>query len=110
MGKLDQREISPPDEGMKPLKDEELRNLYSELEGGWLVVDEHHLEKEYSFRDFRAALNFTNEVGELAESVDHHPDIHLSWGKVKVIIWSHKVGGLTENDFVFAAKADGISR
>jgi len=109
MGKLDQRNINPPDEGAKPLKGERLKNLHSELEGGWCVVDEHHLEKEYSFKDFREALNFTNKVGELAESVDHHPDIHLSWGKVKIVIWSHKVGGLTENDFVFAAKADGLT-
>ena len=86
MGKLDQRKISPPGEGAKPLKGEELKNLYSELEGGWRVVDEHHLEKEYSFKDFREALNFTNKVGELAESVDHHPDIHLSWGKVNITL------------------------
>lgn len=70
---------------------------------------EHHLEKEYSFKDFRV-VDFTNEFGELAESLNHHPDIHLSWGKVKPLMLSHKVGSLTENDFVFAAKSDGLPR
>jgi 4a-hydroxytetrahydrobiopterin dehydratase len=64
------------------------------------------LEKEYKFKDFRQALDFTNKVGELAESQGHHPDIHLAWGKVKLSIWTHKIDGLTESDFVFAAKAD----
>jgi 4a-hydroxytetrahydrobiopterin dehydratase len=110
MNKLDQRNITSPDHDAKPLKGEQLEKLHLDLGNGWSVVDEHHLEKEYIFKDFRESLNFTNEVGELAESLDHHPDIHLSWGKVKVIIWSHKVGGLTENDFVFAAKVDVLPR
>ncbi len=72
------------------------------------MVDEHHLEKEYRFKDFRAALAFTNRVGEVAEAQGHHPDIHLSWGKAKLIIWTHKIDGLTESDFIFAAKTDGV--
>jgi 4a-hydroxytetrahydrobiopterin dehydratase len=80
-----------------------------ELGGGWSCVDEHHLEKEYRFKDFRQALAFTNRVGELAESVGHHPDIHLAWGKVRLTIWTHKVDGLTESDFVLAAKADRLT-
>jgi 4a-hydroxytetrahydrobiopterin dehydratase len=91
-----------------PLKGEVLAKLLAQLGGGWRVVDEHHLEKEYGFKNFRGALAFTNQVGELAEAQDHHPDIHLSWGKVKVVIWTHKIDGLTESDFVFAAKADGL--
>ena len=110
ISKLARKDIAPLSKDAKPLKGEQLKKLHSELGNGWSVVDEHHLEKEYSFRDFREALNFTNEVGELAESLDHHPDIHLSWGKVKIIIWSHKVSGITENDFVFAARADGLPR
>jgi len=62
----------------------------------------------YRFRNFRDALDFTNRVGDLAESVGHHPDIHLAWGKVKLIIWTHKIDGLTESDFVLAAKADPL--
>ncbi|MGA9476556.1 MAG: 4a-hydroxytetrahydrobiopterin dehydratase, partial [Desulfobacterales bacterium] len=73
---------------------------------GWMIVDEHHLEREYKFKNFRQALDFTNRVGELAEEQGHHPDIHLSWGRVKLKIWTHKINGLTERDFIFAAKVD----
>jgi 4a-hydroxytetrahydrobiopterin dehydratase len=107
---MDERDMIPLNQDAKPLKGEQLEKLYSELEDGWSVVDEHHLERDYSFSDFREALNFTNEVGELAEDLDHHPDIKLSWSKVKVTIWSHRVGGLTRNDFVFAAKVDLLPR
>jgi 4a-hydroxytetrahydrobiopterin dehydratase len=89
-----------------PLKGQELKALQEQLGGGWTVVSEHHLEKEYKFKDFRQALDFANKIGELAESQGHHPDIYLAWGKVKVTIWTHKIDGLTESDFVFAAKAD----
>jgi len=78
------------------------------LGGGWRVVDEHHLEKAYAFDDFRQALDFTNRVGEIAEAEGHHPDVHLGWGRVKLTIWTHKIDGLTESDFVFAAKCDAL--
>ena len=61
---------------------------------------------EYKFKNFRQALDFTNRVGELAEEQGHHPDIYLSWGRVKLKIWTHKINGLTESDFIFAAKVD----
>ena len=86
----------------------ELDALFAQLDRGWSVVDEHHLEKEYRFDDFRQALDFTNRVGEMAEEQDHHPDIFLAWGRVKVTIWTHKIDGLTESDFVFAAKTDAL--
>ena len=81
----------------------------TELGGGWRVVDGHHLEKEYRFPDFRQALEFTNRIGELAEEVNHHPNIFLTWGKVKVELWTHKIDGLNEADFVWAAKADRLA-
>ena len=84
----------------------ELVTYQTRLGGGWQVVSEHHLEKEYRFDDFRQALDFTVRVGEMAEEQGHHPDIVLTWGLVKVTIWTHKIDGLTESDFVFAAKAD----
>ncbi|MGA8018147.1 MAG: 4a-hydroxytetrahydrobiopterin dehydratase [Desulfobacterales bacterium] len=62
--------------------------------------------REYKFKNFRQALDFTNRVGELAEEQGHHPDIYLSWGRVKLKIWTHKINGLTESDFIFAAKVD----
>ena len=78
--------------------------MQERLKGDWEVVDEHHLTKEYTFPDFRQALDFTNKVGELAEQQGHHPDICLGWGYVQVSIHTHKIDGLTESDFVLAAK------
>lgn len=103
---LAQKECIPCKGGVPPLKGKELSNLLEKLGNGWKVIDEHHLEKEYTFPNFRQALDFTIRVGELAEAQFHHPDIYLAWGKVKLIIWTHKINGLTESDFVWAAKAD----
>ena len=108
MSELAQKECIPCKGGTPPLKGRELSELQDKLDGGWQVVDEHHLEKEYRFKDFRSALTFTNKVGELAETQGHHPDILLSWGKVKLTLWTHKIGGLTESDFILAAKADTL--
>ena len=90
------------------MKGDGLAKLAGELGGGWQVVAEHHLEKEYKFKDFREALAFTNKVGALAEAQQHHPDIYLAWGKVKLTLWTHKIDGLTESDFVMAAKSDKL--
>ena len=92
--------------GVPPLKGAQLEDLQDKLKNDWKIINEHHLEKEYSFKNFKEALDFTVKVGELAENQDHHPDIFLTWGKVKVTIWTHKIDGLTESDFVFAAKTD----
>ena len=96
--------------GVPPLKGAQLQALAKQLGGGWRVVNEHHLEKDYTFKNFKEALAFTNAVGEIAEREGHHPDIHLAWGKVGLTIWTHKIDGLTESDFVLAAKADEASR
>lgn len=101
-------ECVPCKGGVPPLKGEELWALAGELGSEWEVVHEHHLEKEYRFRNFREALDFTDRVGELAEEQGHHPDIHLAWGSVRLEIWTHKIDGLHESDFVFAAKADRL--
>ncbi len=92
--------------GVPPLKGEELGALLEKLGNGWQIINEHHLEKEYIFADFRQALNFTVKVGEVAENQGHHPDIYLAWGKVKLTIWTHKIDGLTESDFILGAKVD----
>ena len=92
--------------GVPPLKGTQLADLQEKLKNDWKIINEHHLEKEYSFINFKEALEFTIKVGELAENQDHHPDIFLTWGKVKVTIWTHKIDGLTESDFIFAAKTD----
>lgn len=104
--RLSEKQCIPCRGGVPPLEGEELRKLHEELNQGWRVVDDHHLEKEYEFDDFRGALEFVNRVGELAEEQDHHPDLYLAWGRVRVRIWTHKIDGLTESDFVFAAKTE----
>jgi len=108
MSELATKECVPCKGGVPPLKGEELQKLLRELDNDWRVVDDHHLEKQFEFKDFRQALAYTNRVGELAEKVGHHPDIYLAWGKVGITLWTHKIDGLTESDFVFAAKADGV--
>src|SRR5713226_5340384 len=106
MSELAAKECMPCRGGVPPLKGKEIHTLQEKLGGGWKVVEEHHLEKEYPFKNFHQALDYTNRVGELAEAQGHHPDIYLAWGKVKLSIWTHKIDGLTESDFIFAAKAD----
>jgi 4a-hydroxytetrahydrobiopterin dehydratase len=92
--------------GIPPLSPAENHELLKKLGGDWRVIENHHLEKTYQFPDFAKALAFTNRVGAIAEEQGHHPDIYLSWGKVRLDIWTHKIDGLTESDFVLAAKAD----
>lgn len=94
--------------GVPPLSRDAIEPYLADLGNDWRVVEDHHLEKEYRFKSFREALAFTNRVGELAEDVGHHPDIELAWGRVKLTIYTHKIGGLHEADFVFAAKADAV--
>ena len=106
MSELAEETCIPCRGGVPPLKGEELDALQEKLGNGWQIINEHHLEKEYIFADFRQALDFTVKVGEVAENQGHHPDIYLAWGKVKLTIWTHKIDGLTESDFILAAKAD----
>lgn len=108
MSELAKNECAPCKGGISPLKGSDLKSLLKKLGGSWQLIDEHHLEKEYKFENFRQALGFTNKVGELAENQGHHPDILLAWGKTKLTIWTHKVDGLTESDFILAAKADQL--
>jgi 4a-hydroxytetrahydrobiopterin dehydratase len=105
---LASKDCIPCQGGVPPLKGEELRELAEQLGAGWKVIEEHHLLKEFAFDDFRQALAFTNRVGELAESVGHHPDIFLTWGKCRITMWTHKIDGLVEADFIFAAKVDAL--
>lgn len=100
------KQCKPCRGGESPLKGEDLKKLGDQLSKGWEIVDEHHLRKTYEFDDFRQALDFTNRVGEMAEDQGHHPDIYLGYGNVEIKVWTHKIDGLTESDFIFAAKAD----
>ena len=96
--------------GVPPLAGAELEALLARLgPNDWQAVGGHHLEKTFRFPDFARALGFVNRVGELAEEQGHHPDLHLAWGRVRVEIWTHAIDGLTESDFVLAAKIDRLA-
>jgi 4a-hydroxytetrahydrobiopterin dehydratase len=107
---LARKKCIPCTAGTPPLKKERAEAYLAQLKKGWRLVDGHHLEKEFLFKNFKEALAFTNEVGKIAEQEGHHPDIYLSWGKVRVTLWTHKINGLSESDFILAAKCDTIEK
>ena len=107
MSELASRECVPCRGGVPPLEQEAITRLQAQLEG-WGVVDLHHLEKKYRFGNFREAQLFVNRVGDLAEEQGHHPDICFGWGNAEIRIWTHKINGLTESDFILAAKIDQL--
>ena len=109
MSELASKPCVPCRGDVKPLKGDDIAKLHVQVTE-WAVVEEHHLERQFTFPDFRSALSFVNEVAELAEEQNHHPDIFLAWGKAGVKIWTHKINGLTESDFIFAAKVDSLPR
>jgi len=109
MSELANKDCIPCRGGVPTLKGEALRALQAELGHEWQVVNEHHLQKEFSFPDWAQAMAFANRVSDIAEEQNHHPDLHIGWGRVIVQIWSHKVDGLTESDFIFAAKTQAAS-
>ena len=92
--------------GVPPLEPARVQELIGQLEKGWELNKDGHIERMYSFKNFAEALAFVNRVGNVAEEEGHHPDLYLAWGKCKVEIWTHKISGLTESDFYMAAKAD----
>jgi 4a-hydroxytetrahydrobiopterin dehydratase len=92
---------------MQALGARDLATLHSQV-GEWEIVSDHHLRKVFKFPDFRSALRFVNRVGEVADAEGHHPDVSLSWGKVEITLWTHAAGGLTENDFIMAARIDRL--
>ena len=106
MSELANGKCIPCTGNVPPLHGRDLALLREKLGNHWSSINEHHLYKKYDFPDFRQALAFTNRVGALAEREGHHPDIYLAWGKVILTVWTHKIDGLTESDFIFAAKAD----
>ena len=106
---LSAKQCVPCRGGVPALTGDALATLLGQLVD-WEVVEEHHIDKEYEFPDFVSALAFVNRVGDLAEEQGHHPDIQLTWGKVGVRIWTHKIDGLTESDFILAAKIDELPR
>jgi len=103
---LAKQSCTPCRGGVPPLEGDAIARLQEQLGRDWKVVDGHHLERTFAFDDFAQALGFTNRAGAIAEEQGHHPDIHLAWGSVRITIWTHKIDGLTESDFILAAKVD----
>lgn len=108
MANLSEKECIPCKGDTPALQDMELRDLYQQLSGEWNLVDDHHLTRDYTFDDFQEALDFTNRVGEMSEAQGHHPEIYLTWGKVTLSVYTHAIDGLTESDFIWAAKAESL--
>lgn len=108
MSELAAQSCVPCRGGVPPLSDDEQRRLLDKLGGDWSVAQGHHLEKTFAFKNFRDAMAFAVKCGMVAEVEGHHPDLLVTWGKVKVTIWTHKIDGLTESDFVLAAKLDQL--
>lgn len=106
--KLSKSRCVPCQGGVDPLKGQATCELAAQLSPDWHMIEEHHLEREFKFKDFQQGLDFVNKVGRLAESLGHHPDIYLAWGKVKITIWTHKIDGLHKNDFILAATIDEL--
>ena len=107
MSELSSRQCVPCRGGVPALKGEEITTLLNQL-SGWDVINQHHLKKNYRFANFKESLAFVNRVGELAEDQGHHPDICFGWGQAEITIWTHKIDGLTESDFILAAKIDEL--
>jgi 4a-hydroxytetrahydrobiopterin dehydratase len=103
--KLAGKHCVPCHGGVPRLRGEEIEPLLAQLEG-WRVLEEHHLSKEYAFTNFAAALAFVNGVGEVAEAEGHHPDIEFGWGYARLKIYTHAIDGLSESDFILAARID----
>ena len=106
---LKDKRCIPCEGGIPPLKSEEIIPLIQQIKDDWTVIADHHIEREFKFSDFQNALDFVNHAGKICEDEGHHADFELSWGRVKVMIWTHKIDGLTESDFFLAAKIDDIS-
>ncbi len=105
---LKEKTCIPCQGGIPPLSLEEINPYMDQIHSDWNLIADHHIEREFTFSDFQTALDFVNSAGEICEMEDHHADFELSWGRVKIMIWTHKIDGLHESDFILAAKIDAI--
>jgi 4a-hydroxytetrahydrobiopterin dehydratase len=105
--KLSEGKCVPCEGGVEPIKGAQLEQYKKKLDSeapGWELRDPKHLQKEYKFKDFNSALAFVNQIGKLAEAEGHHPNIEFGWGFARILLWTHAIDGLSENDFILAAK------
>ena len=109
MTELSDRKCEPCSGDTPPMTSDEIQEMLDRVDDHWKVEDNHHIHATFSFDDFKGALAFTNDVGEIAEREGHHPEICLTWGEARVRVWTHAIEGLSENDFILAAKIDQLN-
>ncbi|MBX4210435.1 4a-hydroxytetrahydrobiopterin dehydratase [Candidatus Parcubacteria bacterium] len=106
---LEQEHCVPCEKKQKPLGHDRNEILLKEVNHGWAIIDDKKLERHFAFKDFKETLDFVNKVGDIAESEGHHPDMNLySWNKLTITLFTHNIGGLSENDFILAAKINSL--
>tara|TARA_Y100000022_G_C13164679_1_gene335620 strand:+ start:343 stop:672 length:330 start_codon:yes stop_codon:yes gene_type:complete len=105
---LEGKKCVPCEGGIPPLNEEESMELIGMINDNWALIDNHHIERIWEFNDFQDALKFVNLAGMICEEEGHHANFEISWGRAKALIWTHKIDGLTESDFILAAKIDEL--
>jgi len=105
---LRQNKCKPCEGGVAPLEKSEIGSFMEQLHGDWKIVDENKISREFSFVNYRHTIDFVNQVADLAEQEGHHPVLHVYYARLVVELWTHAINGLSENDFILAAKIDGI--
>jgi 4a-hydroxytetrahydrobiopterin dehydratase len=105
---LKEKKCKPCEGGVPPLKTDEIEKYKNELQTDWEIIDDKKIRKSFKFKNFREALDFANKVGEIAEEEQHHPDLHVYYGKVTIDLSTHAIGGLSENDFILASKTENL--
>lgn len=120
---LTKKKCVPCEGGMSPMEAMQIKEYMAKLRMGWLALpplapegedsvltgSPKKIRKEYKFKDFKEAMAFVNKVADVAQKDDHHPDIHIFYNRVQLELWTHAIGGLSENDFIVAAKVDALS-
>ncbi len=105
---LQHKSCAPCQSGGPPLEKEAAEGFLRDLGGNWQINGKRHLYNQFKFKDFVGAMAFANKIAEIAEKEGHHPNLIISWGECSVEIWTHKVNGLSENDFILAAKIEAL--
>ena|SRR3989344_8799653 len=108
MSSLLQKKCVPCEGGESPLKSKDIEKYMAELQDGWELSKNMKISKVFKFQEFKGAISFVNKVAALAEQEGHHPNIIINYSQVELILWTHAIGGLSENDFILAAKIDNI--
>lgn len=108
MSELSQKKCVPCEGGQPPIPKERAKEIAKQLQGWTVSGDGRWISKEFKFPDFKNAMHFAGKVGDIAEQEQHHPDLQISWGKTVVELTTHAIDGLSENDFIIAAKIDAL--